>query len=315
MHTVALLTALGASVCAAAAAALQSRSAHDAREPVTGPTEGLLRFAASQLTRRLWWGSLLVQACGFILHGAALHAGALSMVQPLMASAVVLALPLNHYLNGVAVSGRELLWGAVLATGLTGFLLTSAAGRPAARPDTGHGAALAITVGLVLITGCFLAARGAKPRPAAALLGAGAAIAFTAEAAFLQTATGIALTEPSHLLTSGTSYGMVVAGVVGVGLTQLAYRAGPMSAALPTIITVNPLLSIVLGLAIQHESFRHTPTAIIGEILNFAVLCLGAIALSAQSGWRPRPPERTPGRPCPSPMPESTNTTPSAPPP
>lgn len=296
MQTVAILTALGASVCAATAAALQSRSAHDAREPVTGPTDGLLRFAASQLTRRLWWGSLLVQACGFILHGTALHTGALSLVQPLMASAVVLALPLNHYLNGIAVSGRELLWGAVLATGLTGFLLTSAAGRPAARPATGNGAVTAIVVGLVLITGCFLAARGRNPRPAAALLGGGAAIAFTAEAAFLQTATGI-LTEPSHVLTSGASYGVAIAGVVGVGLTQLAYRAGPMSAALSTIITVNPLLSIILGLAIQHESFRHTPTAIIGETLTFAVLCLGAIALSAQSGSKPRPPETT-GRSC-----------------
>jgi hypothetical protein len=290
--TTAVASALGASACAAVAAALQSRSAREQRHKVQRPTEGVLDFARSQLTRRLWWGALLVQATGLVLHALALSAGSLTLVQPLLASAVILALPVNHYLSRTAVTRRELLWAGLLAVGLSGFLLTSGAGRAVTVSSSAPGAAVAVSIGVVAIIGCVVGARYAEQGLAAALLGAAAGTAFAAEAALLQVVSTTALTQPSALLGSAATYGVLVAGFAGVLLTQLAYRAGPMAAALPAIVTINPLVSVAYGVLVQHEPFRQSGAALVGEILGLVALCVGAVMLTrvARPAASPRSP-------------------------
>jgi hypothetical protein len=281
--TVAITAALGASASAAVAAALQSRTAGHPPEQRTGAVEGLSGFARQQLARGLWWAALVVQALGFGLHSLALSAGALTLVQPLMASAIVLALPLNHYLNRTKVTRAELLWAGLLSVGLSGFLATSATGRPLVVGSVGRGSGGAALVAVLLVAGCVWWAGRSGSRRAAALLGTAAAIAFAAEAALLQDVVGTVLTHPRAALDSPAGYGLVVAGVAGVVLTQLAYRAGPIAAALPAIVTVNPLLSVVYGAVVLHDPFRHSPGAIGAELLCFALLVVGALALTRLS--------------------------------
>lgn len=278
--TVAIGAALGASASAAVAAALQSRTAGDQRVQRTGAVEGLSSFARQQLSHGLWWSALVVQALGFVLHSVALSAGALTLVQPLMASAIVLALPLNHYLDRTRATSREVVWAGLLAVGLSGFLVTSAAGQPSVVGSVGRGSIPAALVAALVIGGCVVWAHWSGSRRAAALLGTAAATAFAAEAAFLQNVVATVLRNASAVLTSPALYGLVLAGVAGVALTQLAYRAGPISAALPAIVTVNPLLSVVYGAVVLHNSFRHSPGAVGVELLCFALLGVGAVALT-----------------------------------
>lgn len=278
--TVSVAAALGASASAAVAAALQARSAGHQREQHTGAVDGLTRFARQQLTRGLWWVALVVQAIGFALHGLALSAGALTLVQPLMASAIVLALPLNHSLNRTRVTLGELVGAGLLSVGLSGLLVASAAGQPAVGGSSGRGSVAAALVAALLIVGCIGWARWSGSLRAAALLGTAAATAFAAEAALLQDVVGTLSTDPWAVLTRPACYGLVVAGVAGVALTQLAYRAGPMAAALPAIVTVNPLLSVLYGAVVLHDPFHHSPGAVGVELLCFGLLVAGALALT-----------------------------------
>jgi drug/metabolite transporter (DMT)-like permease len=280
---VAIAAALGAAASGALAAALQARCARQAREPLLGPTEGLLRFARTQLARGLWWVAFAIQAAGLAFHAGALSQGALSLVQPLLAATVVLALPLNHWLNGTSVTFRELLWAALLAVGLTAFLLDSAPSQPSGRLPSHQAAGVAAAAGLAAIAGCVVVARRSGPALAAACLGAASGIAFSGEAACLQVATTVVGSGPLALLSSPACYAVLAAGFAGVALTQLAYRAGPMSAALPAIITLNPLVSIVVGVAVLHETVRHTPGAVLIEIGSFAVLCFAVTKLTRHS--------------------------------
>jgi len=279
---------LGAATCAALAAALQSRSAGGAAGETADPVGGLARFARAQLGRRLWWFALLVQVTGFVLHALALNIGALTLVQPLMASAVVLAIPLNHYLRRTAVTTRELGWAVLIAAGLSAFLVSSSADRSTEVTGQGAGGSVAALLAVVLIAGCVAAARRGGRVWAAALLGIAAATAFTAEAALLQVSVTTAVAAPARLLTSTSTYGLVLAGLAGVALTQLAYRAGPMSAALPAIVTVNPLLSVGYGVLVRHDTFRHTPLAIAVEIVSLVLLTAGAFALTRHPEEGPR---------------------------
>lgn len=278
-NPLAIVAALATSASAAVAATLQSQSAARGREPGHRPTGGLVRFARRQLSGWLWWCALAVQILGFALHALALSAGSLSLVQPLMASAVVLALPLNHWVSRTRISGRELLWAGVLAVGLTGFLLTATPAGVSESAQSALGAWYAGGAGLLLVALCILLASTSPPGRAAALLGAAAASAFVVEAAMLKLVTS-GLSRPLALLSQGAVYGLVLAGISGVALTQLAYRAGPISTALPAIVTVNPLLSVVYGVLVQREPFRHSPMAVVLEVLCFALLCSGAVALT-----------------------------------
>lgn len=277
---VSVLAALGASASASVAAALQARSARRAADPQQGAVNGLLRFARSQLARRLWWGSLAVQGIGLGLHAVALRTGALTVVQALMASAVVLALPLNHLLSRTRVTPRELSWAALLAAGLAGFLISSATRRSTGPAPSSTAVVIAALVAVAAIASCIARARHQGHVEAAALLGTAAAVAFAAEAASLQRVAGLSSAGWAAILTSFATYTLVVAGAAGVFLTQLAYRAGPMAAALPAIILVNPLVSGVFGVVVQHDTFRHSPAAIILEALTLGMLLVGALQLT-----------------------------------
>jgi hypothetical protein len=294
--SIAIASALGSATSAAVASALQHRSASSADRPAPSPTGGLAGFARSQLTHRLWWTALPVQIIGLVLHATALSGGALALVQPLLVCSVVLALPMHHFLNREPVTVAELAWSVLLVAGIGGFLTISAASTaPAGTGAGGSGAVLAVLVGLAAVTGCWLAARRARPVPAAALLGAAAAIAFTSQAAFLQATTAQLHLGLPALLTGLPLYGLLATGTAGVVLTQLAFRAGPLTASLPTITVLNPVLGIAVGVLVDHETLRHSPLALAGELVSLILLCVAAVALTYRDQrGRPAPVEPAP---------------------
>ncbi len=193
---------------------------------------------------------------------------------------VVLALPLNHWINHSRITPAEMLWAAVVTAGLAGFLLMAAPAAPTTGPITGHQVAVLAIGVAAAITGCVLLARRASPVTAALAFGSASGLAFTLEAVLLQGSTSTLLHDPLMALSDPRRYGFVVAGVTGVALTQLAYRAGPISAALPAIITVNALASVLLGVLVAGDQIRATPLALVVEAASFACLAVAVIALS-----------------------------------
>lgn len=276
---IAVVAALGSAASSATASALQHRSASDA-EPAALPTTGLRGFVHSQLTHRLWWTALPFQAVGLVLHATALGVGALALVQPLLVCSVVLALPVNRYLHRQSITARELAMAALLVVGVAGFLTISAAGPPSPNQAGGPAVVAAVLAGAGAIAVCWVLARRARPVHAAALLSTGAAIAFTGQAAFLQATTAELPRGLFAVLGSGAFYGLLVCGATGVLLTQLAFRAGPLVASLPIITILNPLLGIAVGVVIDHETLRHSPVALVGEVLMITLLSVAAMTLS-----------------------------------
>src|SRR5579875_3380050 len=87
------------------------------------------RLLGHLLTRPAWVAGLVAAAIGLVLHVLALAHGQLAVVQPLLISGVLFALPVSALLEGRRPSGREWLLALVLVAGLATFLL---AGRPTA---------------------------------------------------------------------------------------------------------------------------------------------------------------------------------------
>jgi drug/metabolite transporter (DMT)-like permease len=72
---------------------------------------------------------LVAQIVGVILQAAALDRGRVSIIQPLLVTTVVWALPLGYFLTHQAIGAREVIGGAVIVVGL-GLFGRSATRRP-----------------------------------------------------------------------------------------------------------------------------------------------------------------------------------------
>lgn len=49
---------------------------------------------------------------------------------------------------------------------------------------------------------------------------------------------------------------------------------------MPTITVVDPLVAVLLGAVVFDEHLRHSPLAVVGEVLFLALLAVAGVALS-----------------------------------
>jgi drug/metabolite transporter (DMT)-like permease len=85
-----------------------------------GPSSGLLLRMAR---RPVWLAGIASDGLGFVAQAAALGIGRLAVVQPLLVSSVVFALPLGVRLSGQRVRRSDVAAAALVAVALVGFLI------------------------------------------------------------------------------------------------------------------------------------------------------------------------------------------------
>ncbi len=288
---VATSSALGAAALFALATAVQSRAIREVGSPSArygsagyGASRPVitseLRLVSRAAASRVWLLGTAIAAAAFALHALALHEGQLTLVQPLLVTMVLFALPASRAVNGTAVTPAELAWAVVLVLGLTAFFaaadpVSSSTAGADVQPAIWTAALAALTIGL-----CVGLARHRPGGQAAALLGGAAGIAFAGVAALVKTATSLLTQGAGALLSSWQLYALIGVGAIGIGLSQLAYRTGPLSASLPALNSVNPLASVLIG-AVVFDEHVHTGLVPAGiELLGLAIIALAAVALS-----------------------------------
>lgn len=287
---IATLAALGASAVFAASTALLHRSAGIVAKVTAGKGTG--RFVASTSVHPVWLAGMVGQLAGFGLHAVALHDGPLTLVQPLMVTEVVFALPLRQLLEARRPRRRELCWASLLCFGLAGFLVAATPSQGS--PHTPDPLPSALTVGLVGagMALCAYLGRSAQGSWPAAVLGVGAGLGFAGTAGALKQVT----VELSHgfgsIFTSWPVYALAAAGAAGMLLTELAFKAGPLSTSLPAMSTVDTVVSLVIGVAVFDEPFRVSALALFGEVTGLVVVVVGLAGLTAGEGWGPQAPKK-----------------------
>lgn len=248
----------------------------DARSSRTG---GVAGFVAGTLRNPLWWAGILADAIGLGLQVLALHLGPLAVVQPLLVSGLLFALLLRHR-RWWDISRRELGWAAVLIGCLIGFLVLSGSTTGTRQLTTADRlpAAIAAAVGLGAAGTClFLAQRGVPASTRAALTGCAVGAVYAATAALIKAATNVAAGHGLlAVLASWQLYTVLAVGAMGLFLAQLAFQAGPLTASLPAMATVDPLLSVAIGVLVYDEHLRRGP---LNGIVLLALLLLLAAAV------------------------------------
>ncbi|WP_167306429.1 DMT family transporter [Pseudonocardia sp. EV170527-09] len=172
MNTVAAVGAalLSALLFALAAVAQQTSAAAD-------PHDRGLRMLARLVRDPRWLAGSLGDTAAFAMQAVALGFGSLLLVQPLIVTQLVFALPLAAWWAGRRPSRRELAWAAVLVVALVLFVTV---GEPTAGVDRAGLTAWAPTgsVLLVLFAACLVTARSTTGTARALLLAAATGIAY-----------------------------------------------------------------------------------------------------------------------------------------
>ena len=266
------LFALCAAFTAALGAAFQDREINAfSDEEAKG-----LRLILSSMRRPLWWLGLGVMVGAPVFQYLALRVGNLTQVQPVLTTEllfVLLIIVVTHHQR----PGRiEWTGAAGIVIGLTVFLVAANSTGDVTQISKAWAVVMTV-VGLGLVGGFYLASRRTKGSTRAVLLGAAAATCFSYQAAMTQIVAGVPLTK---IFTQPALIGLVIAGLTGFLLFEHALRAGHIAASRASMVIVDPLLSVILGVVVFNDRLRHTPLALTLEVVGLAVLFAGSARLA-----------------------------------
>lgn len=270
-----IILALASAGCASVASVLQHRSARGA----PGGRGLRIGLIVALMGRPQWLIGVAASGAAFLLHAAALQSGKLLVVQPLLMSSLLFALPASALLERRRPSIAEWGWALLLIVGLVAFL-------GFARPTAGTTLpALSVFVPALAIAAACSAASvflGGIPlrRYRPALFGLATGIAYGIVAALIKYVVGIGVSDPLRLLTGWPLYVLVAVGACAVVLNQTAYQAGALASALPALTLADPVTAALIGVVAFGEQFATTPVALIGQVVGALIAATAALRLA-----------------------------------
>ena len=208
--------ALLAALCAAVGIVLRQRATSSV--PADRGASGTL--VATVMKNPSWWTGTGVAVGGYVCQALALSRGSLLLVQPLLMSSLLFALPLSARLTHRRVTTREWVWAVVLTAGLAVFVVVG-------RPRGGHNRppvtawALVIAIFVPLVAICVAVAARTNGRRRAVLLAVAVAVLFATVAVLTKISTHRLATGGLHaLLSVPAPYLLVVLAVTATLLQQ-----------------------------------------------------------------------------------------------
>ncbi|MFN8031947.1 MAG: DMT family transporter [Mycobacterium sp.] len=285
---IATVLALCAALCVAIGDVIQQRSA----QTVTDEPVGHVGLFVRLLKDWKWWLGSLVAAAGFGFQAAALGFGSVLLVQALMVTSLLFALPISARYAGRRVTRWQWIW-AVLLAGAVAVIVT--VGNPT---EGASRAGLEVWVWVMATLGpalalCLIGSRvfaGGQERsdpgngtgkPAAAvLLGLVSGSLWGLFAVLTKGVVDRLGDGLWALLKTPELYPWVVVAVAATALEQSAFRAGSLAASLPAVTISEPMVGSILGVFVLGEALRPGEAGWFVLILAVAVIIAATVALA-----------------------------------
>jgi hypothetical protein len=236
----------------------------------------LLRYAVK---RGIWLLGFALMIVSFVVQAIALHFGRLSQVQPILTTELVFLTAILAIWFGFRIGRREWLGSLGVTAGLAGFLYF-------AHPEYGMVPpplwrwAIAIIACVITITAAIIAAMRGPRWWRAAMFGTAAAISFAFTAACTKIVSDYAAADWTQLYRHWQTYALAIFGLLAVFLTQNAMHAGPIVASQSTLVLVDPLASILIGVSLFGDDLQTSGASIPLEALSLLVAFGGAFMLA-----------------------------------
>lgn len=276
VHAVALVSGLLAAFWAAVGIVVRQRAA----QAVPGD-EALSTAMATTLVRQpLWWAGTLAAVAGYVFQAVALAHGSLLLVQPLLVSALLFALPMSARLSHQRIRWSEWGWAVLLTAGLAVFVLVG-------QPHEGHNRppipawSLALGITVPVVIGCVAAAHRSVARVRAMLLGVAVAVLLGMIAVLTKVCTHRFGVGGWHaLLIVPAPYLLVALAVTVTVVQQSAFHAGALQTSVPIMLVGEPVVAVLLGVVVLGEHLAARGSAALALVAAVAAMVAATVALA-----------------------------------
>ena len=247
--TLAAGLALIAAFLFALAAALQQKGALNLPTISLADPKSLVRL----LGEKMWLIGTLALFTGYAFQAGALDRGRLSIIQPLLVTTVVFALPLGYFLTQQHVGRREVIGAVVILVGLALFVYF---GDPAGGKDNASNTQWAITIGIISGFSVLLLifGSGGGLTMKAAVYGTVAGVLFGLSSALTKPTLDYLHQSVGTMLSHWECYALAVAGVLGFVLQQVSLGTGRLAPSVATVSVANPVVGILIGMLLLDET-------------------------------------------------------------
>jgi drug/metabolite transporter (DMT)-like permease len=247
----------------------------------TAPASSTLRLSliTYALRRGIWLAGFALMIVSFLLQALALHLGRLSEVQPILTTELVFLVAVLAAWFGFTITRREWLGALALTGGLAGFLAFADPVDGTLSPPFWEWVVAGGACSGAIAVAVLLALRG--PRWwRAAMFGTAASISFAFTAACTKVVSGFAASDVAGLYRHWQTYALACFGALAVFMAQNAIHAGPIVASQSTVVLVDPVASILIGVGLFGDNLRTSGAWGPLEALSLLVMAAGAVLLA-----------------------------------
>lgn len=266
--------ALVAAFLFALAATLQQKGALNLPTISLADPMSLVRLVGE----KTWLIGTLALFTGYLFQAGALDRGRLSIIQPLLVTTVVFALPLGYFLTRQHVGRREVIGAAVIIIGLGLFVYF---GDPAGGNENASNSQWAITIALLAVLSVLLLVLGSGGlSKKAATYGTVAGILFGLSSALTKPTLDYLHQSVGTMLSHWECYALAVAGVLGFVMQQVSLGTGRLAPSVATVSVANPIVGILIGILLLDERLSRPGWHILLAVIGLGLALVGAVVIS-----------------------------------
>ena len=214
------------------------------------------------------------------MQAIALDHGRLAIIQPLLVTTVVFALPLGYFLTAQEIGRREIFGAVLVVIGLAMYaLFGDPAGGNENAPNNEWAIALAV-IGVVCVA-LYAAARRSGGARQAAFYGIVSGILFGVSACLVKPTLQMLHDGGARgVLSHWEFYGMAIAGVLAFVIQQISLSAGFLATSVATVSVSNPIVSIALGVLLFDERLSRPAWHVVLALCGLGLGMFGAVMIS-----------------------------------
>lgn len=256
------------------------------RATVDVPAEhGVSSVMVLTLIRRpLWWAGTAAAVAGYVFQALALANGSLLLVQPILVSALLFALPMSARLAHRSVTRGEWAWALLLTLALAVFVVLAKT-RPGDYEASLPSSALVALVCTAAVTACVIVAVRTGGWKRAVLLAVAVGVLFGVVAVLTKLVMHLLVHEGlRYVLTTPVLYLLVVLGIVAVILQQSSFHAGSLQTSVPTMLVLEPVIAVMLGAVVLGEHLTVNGLQAVALTVAIAAMAAATIALGRDEG-------------------------------
>jgi threonine/homoserine efflux transporter RhtA len=206
------------------------------------------------------------------------------LVQPILVSALLFALPLSARLAHRRVTRGEWAWALVLTAALAVFLLLAKT-EPGDYETSVGTTALVAVICTAAVSACVIVAVRTAGWKRSVLLAVAVGVLFGVVAVLTKLLMHLLIYDGVRaMLLTPVPYLLAVIGIVAVFLQQSAFHAGALQTSVPTMLVLEPVIAVALGAVVLGEHLTVSGVRALAITAALIAMAAATIALGREEG-------------------------------